>query len=139
MNMNERTIQNGVCRVQMTGICKSFGGINALNDVSLELRAGEIHALMGENGAGKSTLMRIMSGVYQADAGEIMIEGEKKQMLSPKDGIDNGMAGVFLNAAFDSCGKYPDRLAEHRKENRKLERILPEGPGNSVSARLLKY
>ena len=42
MNMNERTIQNGVCRVQMTGICKSFGGINALNDVSLELRAGEI-------------------------------------------------------------------------------------------------
>ena len=95
MNMNERTIQNGVCRVQMTGICKSFGGINALNDVSLELRAGEIHALMGENGAGKSTLMRIMSGVYQADAGEIMIEGEKKQMLSPKDGIDNGISVIW--------------------------------------------
>ena len=54
MNMNESMIQNGVCRVQMTRICKSFGGINALKNVSLELRAGEIHALMGENGAGKS-------------------------------------------------------------------------------------
>ena len=95
MNMNESNIQHGACRVQMTGICKSFGGINALKDVSLELRAGEIHALMGENGAGKSTLMRIMSGVYQADAGEIMIEGEKKQMLSPKDGIDNGISVIW--------------------------------------------
>ena len=55
---------------------KTFPGVRALQNVSLDLRAGEVHALMGENGAGKSTLMKILTGVYQPDAGEIRVRGE---------------------------------------------------------------
>ena len=63
-------------RVEMTDITKSFGGVHALKDVSFKVRPGQIHALVGENGAGKSTLMKILSGAYQKDSGEIKIDGE---------------------------------------------------------------
>ena len=56
----------------MKNINKSFPGVRALRDVSLSLRRGEVHALIGENGAGKSTLMKVLSGVHQADSGEIL-------------------------------------------------------------------
>ena len=59
----------------MKNINKSFPGVHALRDVSLSLRRGEVHALIGENGAGKSTLMKVLSGVHQADSGEILWEG----------------------------------------------------------------
>ena len=59
----------------MRGICKSFPGVKALSDVDFTLRKGEIHALMGENGAGKSTLIKVLTGVYEKDAGSIRIEG----------------------------------------------------------------
>ncbi len=58
--------------VEMKGICKRFGGIHALKDVDLELRRGEIMGIVGDNGAGKSTLMKILSGAYLADEGEIL-------------------------------------------------------------------
>ena len=59
--------------VRMEGISKAFAGIKALNNVQIELRKGEIHALMGENGAGKSTLMKIMTGVYTKDEGQMYL------------------------------------------------------------------
>ena len=62
--------------IQMTCITKRFPGVLALNQVDFDLRCGEVHALLGENGAGKSTLMKILSGVYQPDAGEIRFEGQ---------------------------------------------------------------
>ena len=58
------------------GICKQFNGIPVLKEVDLEIRAGEVHSLMGENGAGKSTIIKILTGVYTKDAGQIYIEGE---------------------------------------------------------------
>ena len=61
--------------IQMTRITKRFPGVLALNQVDFDLRRGEVHALLGENGAGKSTLMKILSGVYQPDSGEIRFEG----------------------------------------------------------------
>ena len=69
--------------VKMEGISKSFGGIKALDNVQIELRKGEVHALMGENGAGKSTLMKIMTGVYTRDEGTMYLyDEEKKEMVS---------------------------------------------------------
>ena len=61
--------------LRMTGISKSFPGVQALDDVHLDVEAGTVHALMGENGAGKSTLMKVLAGIYRADAGTIEFDG----------------------------------------------------------------
>ena len=58
-------------------VYKTFGGVHALNGVDLEIRSGEIHCLAGENGSGKSTLIKIISGIYQPDKGQIRIEGSE--------------------------------------------------------------
>ncbi|WP_143751796.1 ATP-binding cassette domain-containing protein, partial [Clostridium beijerinckii] len=63
--------------VQMRGITKTFGSFCALDNINLDIKKGTIHALLGENGAGKSTLMNILYGLYQADQGEIYLNGEK--------------------------------------------------------------
>ena len=69
--------------LELRGISKEFPGVLALDNVSFDVRENEIHALIGENGAGKSTLMKILSGVYQPDAGEILLHGEKKVFSTP--------------------------------------------------------
>jgi len=77
--------------VEMTGIEKRFPGVHALKDVRFELLAGEVHALMGENGAGKSTLMKILAGIYQRDAGALLINGEPATLDSPRAAQDLGI------------------------------------------------
>ena len=67
--------------LEMRGISKSFPGVKALDKVNLEVRAGEVLALLGENGAGKSTLLKILSGAYQKDEGEIFLDGQKVEIL----------------------------------------------------------
>jgi ribose transport system ATP-binding protein len=69
--------------LRIDGVSKSFPGVRALDQVSLEIKSGEIHALVGENGAGKSTLMKILMGVYQKDFGRILIDGKEVQITSP--------------------------------------------------------
>ena len=78
--------------LEMKHICKSFPGVKALQDVSLQLKAGEIHALLGENGAGKSTLIKVLGGIYIAEEGEIYIEGKKVEIGGVKDAQANGIA-----------------------------------------------
>lgn len=80
--------------VKMSGITKSFPGVLANDHVDLEIRAGEIHALLGENGAGKSTLMSILTGLYRADSGKILIKGNQVGFRSPKDAINDGIGMV---------------------------------------------
>ncbi|WP_283148967.1 sugar ABC transporter ATP-binding protein [Silvimonas soli] len=79
-------------QINMRGISKAFGPVKVLESVDLSLAAGEIHALMGENGAGKSTLMKILCGVYQADAGEILVDGSVVNIRSTTDAEHLGIA-----------------------------------------------
>ena len=66
--------------IRMAGIDKRFPGVHALKGVQFELFPGEVHALMGENGAGKSTLMKILSGIYQRDGGEMFVSGQGREV-----------------------------------------------------------
>ena len=79
----------------MRGICKYFPGVRALENVDFTLRAGEIHALVGENGAGKSTLIKVLTGVYGKDAGEITMEGKPISPASPLEAMKCGISTVY--------------------------------------------
>ena len=81
--------------LEMTHISKSFPGVRALEDVSMSLSAGEVLAVVGENGAGKSTLIKILSGVYSTDTGEVRLEGERVLLHGPKDAIDRGINTIY--------------------------------------------
>ena len=93
--MNPETV------LEMRNISKSFPGIRALDHVDLELRRGEIHVLLGENGAGKSTLIKILSGAYQKDEGQILLHGQEVEITSPRVGQLLGISTVYqeLNLA----------------------------------------
>lgn len=83
----------------MKGIVKVFGGIHALSDVNLSLKKGEVLSLVGENGAGKSTLMKILSGVYQKDHGEIFIDGAPARIRNPHHGKELGISIIYQELA----------------------------------------
>ncbi len=85
--------------VEMKGICKNFGGIQALKNVDLELFHGEILGIVGDNGAGKSTLMKILSGAYQADKGEIFIFGKQVDIHNPLDSFKLGISMIYQDLA----------------------------------------
>ena len=89
-------MQNGVA-LSMQKICKAFPGVQALQNVDFTLRAGEIHALMGENGAGKSTLIKVLTGVYPKDFGQIYIAGIEKELTirSPQEAQNLGISTVY--------------------------------------------
>src|SRR5438552_4059331 len=81
--------------LELRGITKRFPGVLALNGVSLDVRAGEVHALLGENGAGKSTLIKVIAGVYHADAAEIRIDGRPASIRNPHDAQTLSISTIF--------------------------------------------
>lgn len=89
--------------LELKNIYKSFPGVRVLEDVTLQVRPGEVHALMGENGAGKSTLMKILMGIYKADQGSIFLEGEETVIHGPKDAMSKGISMIHqeLNTVLD--------------------------------------
>ncbi|MCP4377437.1 MAG: sugar ABC transporter ATP-binding protein [bacterium] len=109
--------------LEMTGIVKEFPGVRALDGAEFKLKRGEVHALLGINGAGKSTLIKVLSGVYQADGGQIKLNGRQIEINSPQDAIDQGVAtvyqdpqmipsftgyeNIFLGSESDSAGLFP--------------------------------
>ena len=110
---------NSSILLQMKEITKDFPGVRALDSVSLTVKKGSVHALMGENGAGKSTLMKCLFGIYSADSGEVYLEGNRVRFKNPNDALQNGVAMVHqeLNQAtkrnvMDNIwlGRYPTRL-----------------------------
>lgn len=86
--------QMGDVILTMKGIDKSFPGVHALDHVDLEVRKGEVHALMGENGAGKSTLMKVLTGIYTKDSGTITYEGKEVEFTNPREAQDAGIVIV---------------------------------------------
>jgi len=84
--------------LQLTGICKGFGGVPALREARFEVCAGEIHGLVGENGAGKSTLINIATGLFKPDAGEIIFDGQRLSLTSPRQAAAMGIAVVHQEA-----------------------------------------
>lgn len=102
--------------LQMTDICKEFPGVKALDQVSLTVKSGTVHALMGENGAGKSTLMKCLFGMYNKDSGSIKLDGKEVNFKSSKEALEHGVAMVHqeLNQALKRSvmdnlwlGRYP--------------------------------
>lgn len=80
--------------LQMKDITKTFPGVKALDNVIVEILSGEIHGLIGENGAGKSTLMKVLMGIYKADEGEILVEGQSVKIGNPTEAIKLGIGMV---------------------------------------------
>ena len=124
-------------RLRIQGIKKSFGSTHALREVSLEVGPGEVHALIGENGAGKSTLMKILSGAYQPDAGEIFLNGDPYQPRNPLEARRSGVEMIYqeLNLAPHLSveenillGVEPSRLGwiDRRKRRAMAQRVLAE-------------
>ncbi len=88
--------------IEMQGIQKSFGAVRALVDVSLRLHPGEILGLVGDNSAGKSTLMKILTGAYQRDGGEVLVDGMPTQFRSPHESREAGIEMIYQDFAL--CG-----------------------------------
>src|SRR6266496_6532219 len=88
--------------VEMRKINKAFGAVRALNEVDLTLYPGEILGLVGDNSAGKSTLMKILTGAYQRDTGDILVAGEPVQFKSPHESRDRGIEMIYQDFAL--CG-----------------------------------
>jgi ABC-type branched-subunit amino acid transport system ATPase component len=101
-------------RLRLQNITKTFPGVVANDRITLDLRPGEIHALLGENGAGKTTLMRILYGLYQPDDGEILMRGQPVRIRSPRQAIALGM-GLEPNTAC-TWSRVP-RFGSSRREN----------------------
>src|SRR5512146_1178 len=81
--------------LRMRGISKRFGPVQALSDVSIQVRRGTVHALCGENGAGKSTLMKILAGVYEPDQGTIELDGRLRRFAAPAEAIEVGISMIY--------------------------------------------
>lgn len=134
-------------RVEMLNVSKAFGGIQALDDVSLQVDAGRIHAVVGENGAGKSTLMKILSGAYHKDAGVIRIDGRDEKISSPAIGRRVGIGIIYqeFSLAPDVTvaeNVYMNRMSERfgvvpwKQLNRNADELI-RGLGFTISPRRL--
>ncbi|NHN29131.1 sugar ABC transporter ATP-binding protein [Paenibacillus agricola] len=125
----------------MKGISKEFPGVKALDNVTLKVRPGTVHALMGENGAGKSTLMKCLFGIYKPDGGEIYLSGSQVEMNSSKDALDLGVAMIHqeLNPVphrnvmeniwlgrFPVKGRGPFQFVDHKKMFKDTDQLFKD-------------
>ena len=83
--------------LEVRNLCKSFGGVHAMHDVSFTVRAGSVHSVIGPNGAGKTTLFNLVSGVYEPTRGEILLDGQNVAGLPPDQLARRGMSRTFQN------------------------------------------
>ena len=112
--------------LSMSGVEKAFSGVAALAAASLEIVPGEVHALIGQNGAGKSTLIKILTGVYRRDQGNIWFDGRPSRISSPREAQEQGISTIYQELkpgpASQCHGERNDGLRAAR-----LERVYPVG------------
>jgi rhamnose transport system ATP-binding protein len=123
--------------LEMDHVSKAFGATQALDDVSLALQQGEIHALLGENGAGKSTLIKIFTGIQQPDSGEIRIDGTPIRVASPQDAQRLGVAAIYQEPMiFPDLSVAENIFIGHRDRGKIVDRRRMEREAEEVLARL---
>lgn len=142
--------------IEMENVSKRFGGVCALDNVTLKVRRGEIHALVGENGAGKSTLIKILAGALASDTGTIKIDGKPVQLNSTSDGIRMGISVIYQelnlipdltiaeNLFIGEFGQKKGRLVSQKELNKKAREVLERikfdiDPGIRVSRLSVGY
>lgn len=124
--------------IRMNHISKEFPGVKALDDVSFELNAGEVHALVGENGAGKSTLMKILTGVYTADSGEIHIQGEKVTIGDVRDSQKYGVIMIHQELNLMNHLTVAQNIFIGREARSKFPLFLDDSELNKKAAEIFK-
>ena len=123
--------------IDVRGIHKNFGHVEALRGVDLELMPGEVHALVGDNGAGKSTLVKIIAGAIQPTEGEVLLDGRPVQFTDPREALEAGISTVYQGLALVGCrsiaanlflGREPSRfgLVRSREMSAKAKEMLSE-------------
>jgi ABC-type sugar transport system ATPase subunit len=111
--------------LEVIGLRKSFGAIEALRGADLQLKPGEVLAVVGDNGAGKSTLIKHIAGVYRADAGEIRLAGERLNLVTPRDARERGIETVYQDLALADDLSVGANIFLGREPVRRLAGILP--------------
>lgn len=111
--------------LELDSISKTFPGVKALNEVKFNLRAGEVHALIGENGAGKSTFIKVITGVHQPDKGEIFLHGKKVTFSDPTAAQNHGIAAIYQNiTCFPHMSVTENIFLRHEYVDHRTKRIL---------------
>jgi ribose transport system ATP-binding protein len=137
MNTLSSTSETHATILRMEGIYKSFPGVQALSDSQFELRAGEVHALVGENGAGKSTLVKILGGIYHKDAGHIFLDGEEVNVTNPRMAQDLGISIIHQELNLMPHLTVAQNIFIGREPRSKLPFVLDEKAANQKTERLL--
>jgi D-xylose transport system ATP-binding protein len=114
--------------LQLTGVHKSFGSVHALIDVDFEVRAGEVMALVGDNGAGKSTLIKCIAGIHPMDSGELLFDGKRVTIHSPKEAVNLGIEVVYQDLALCDNLDVVQNMYLGRETRSRLFQVLKEPP-----------
>jgi simple sugar transport system ATP-binding protein len=116
---------NGTPTLRVVGLTKRFGGLTAVNDVSLEVYPGEVVGLLGDNGAGKSTLIKVVSGVFRPDGGRIALGGSEVSFDSPMDARSAGIETIYQDLALCENLDAPSNIFLGREPSRRALGVLP--------------
>jgi len=111
--------------IEARGICKYFGAVTALEDVSLRVLPGEVLGVVGDNGAGKSTLMKVLSGLHPPSKGQLLVQGQHVHFTSPRDARDRGIEMVYQDLALAGNMRIDENIFLGREQTRKLLGLFP--------------
>ena len=123
--------------LSITGVSKEFPGVKALNNVQFNLNKGEVHAIVGENGAGKSTLMKILSGIYKKDTGEIFYQSKNVNVSSPLEAQKLGISIIHQELNLMPDLTVAQNIFIGREERRKGRMFIDESRLNKAAEELL--